>query len=139
MQIAKIVSGDTHLASDLMGKPPIPTAASSPPILTTQSGTEQTTAFPDQESADAAVKAKQDSGKSVDAKTTADTIEKINDYLQTQGHNLKFKVDKDTGRMIVQIVDSATDEVIRQIPHQELLDIAKRLGDVEGLLFHGDA
>ena len=139
MQIANLASGDALPAGDRLRRPPVPDAVSSPPIPAIQSVPEQTATATDQESAVAAAQTQQDVGKPVDARTAADTIEKINDYLQIQGHNLKFKVDKDTGRMVVQIIDSATDEVLRQIPPQELLDIAKRLGDVEGLLFHGDA
>lgn len=139
MQIAKIASGDTLLASDLAGKPPSPAAAFSPPTPAIQSDPEQTVSATDRERAAKADQTKEENGKPLDAKTTADMIGKINDYLQAQGHNLKFKVDKDTGRTVIQIVDSATDEVLRQIPPQEVLDIAKRLGDIEGLLFRGDA
>jgi flagellar protein FlaG len=43
-------------------------------------------------------------------------------------------VDKDTGKTVIKIVDSQTNQVIRQIPSEELLAIARNLDRVEGLL-----
>jgi len=81
----------------------------------------------------------QDSKEKDETKTLSDTIQQANESFRFQGRNLKFKIDKDTGRTVVQIIDAATDEVIRQIPPQEMLEIAKRLGDSEGVLFRRDA
>jgi flagellar protein FlaG len=137
MQIANIASGDAILAGDRLRKPPIPTAATSPPPKLVQPAAERSDEV--EETGPATTRAEQDAEKPVGGGNMADAIKQINDHLQFQGRNLKFKIDKDTGRTVVQIIDSATDEVLRQIPPQELLDIAKRLGDAEGLLFCGDA
>jgi len=63
-----------------------------------------------------------------------DAVKGINEFFQSVRRTLQFTVDKDTGRTIIQIRDSETQEVIRQIPQEELLKLAKRLDDVQGLL-----
>ncbi|MFL6673475.1 MAG: flagellar protein FlaG [Massilia sp.] len=47
---------------------------------------------------------------------------------------LVFSVDPDSDRTIVRVIDQKTHEVIRQIPSQEALDIAKALDSAQGLL-----
>jgi flagellar protein FlaG len=52
---------------------------------------------------------------------------------------LEFSTDADTGRTVVKIMDSATGEVVRQIPMEEMLALAKSLDRLQGLLFHTKA
>lgn len=51
----------------------------------------------------------------------------INRAMQSSGHNLKFSVDPDTKRSVVQVVDSDTGDLIRQIPSKEALAIANSI------------
>ena len=53
---------------------------------------------------------------------------------------LRFDVDEPSGRMVVSIVDKDTSEVVRQIPAEEMLAIARQIeerlrdsGDLQGL------
>ncbi len=48
--------------------------------------------------------------------------------------NLQFSIDDATGTSVVKLIDVKTKEVIRQIPAQEMLVIAKRLDELQGLL-----
>lgn len=68
-----------------------------------------------------------------------DAIKQINDTLKKLSQDLEFTLDEDTERPIVKIVDQATKEIIRQIPSQEALDIAKALDRVQGLLIRQKA
>lgn len=45
----------------------------------------------------------------------------------TRGFGLSFSVEKDLNRTIVKITDKKTDEVIRQIPSEEFVELAKRI------------
>ncbi|MEN3111412.1 flagellar protein FlaG [Uliginosibacterium paludis] len=54
--------------------------------------------------------------------------------LPAVAQNLQFSLDEDTGRTVVKVVDSGTNEVIRQIPSEELLAISKALDMFSGLL-----
>jgi flagellar protein FlaG len=60
-------------------------------------------------------------------------VEDINDYLQSVGRDLSFAVDEDSGRTIITVIDSETQEVVRQIPPEELLNLALNLQDVGGV------
>ena len=53
---------------------------------------------------------------------------------QTLANELAFSIDQDSGRTVVKIIDSSTDEVIRQIPSKEMLAIADALDQIQGML-----
>ena len=53
--------------------------------------------------------------------------ERIQQYLRESGRELDFRVDADTNRMVVTVRDQNTGEVIRQIPSEEILRIARSL------------
>ena len=54
-------------------------------------------------------------------------VSQINDYVQNLQRNLQFTVDETTGKNVVTVIDNETKEVIRQIPSEEALEIARRL------------
>ncbi len=51
----------------------------------------------------------------------------------------EFSIDADSGRAVVKIFDSATRELIRQMPMEEMLALAKSLDQLKGLLLHAKA
>lgn len=59
--------------------------------------------------------------------------------VEPVAQNLQFSIDKETGKTIVSVVDSVTHEVIRQIPGEEILAIAKAIDRMQGLLFRQTA
>ncbi len=63
-------------------------------------------------------------------------VAKLNKSPQAQAQGLEFSIDKDSKRTVVKLVDQNTKEVLRQIPSQEALDIAKSLeaSENKGLL-----
>ena len=61
--------------------------------------------------------------------------EALEGVTQRLNRDIRMDVDDDTGRVVAQIIDRETREVLRQVPLQELLDIASRLNDLVGLLF----
>ena len=67
-----------------------------------------------------------------------EAVSNLNDYVQVIRRELEFRVDKDTGRTVVTVLDAETREVIRQIPREEVLALAKHLGTRKGLLFSSD-
>ena len=69
-----------------------------------------------------------------------EATDKINKVLKSLlSSNLQFSVDQDSGQTIVRIVDVETKDVIRQIPNEEALAIAKSLGKFQGLLIQQKA
>lgn len=65
-------------------------------------------------------------------------VNKLNEYIQNSRRDLHFSVDKDSGRVVVKVIDSETREVIRQIPSEEVIALAHGLGlqESESMLFH---
>ena len=51
----------------------------------------------------------------------------LQEYLQQNGHEMKFMVDKATGMTIVRIYNSASGELVRQVPSEEIVHIAALL------------
>lgn len=47
----------------------------------------------------------------------------------TAGTQLKFRVESDVGRVVVQVVDSQSGEVVRQIPREEAIRLARQALD----------
>lgn len=67
-------------------------------------------------------------------------VEQVNKTIQTLSSNhVQFTVDKETGKEIVKVVDRETEEVIRQIPSEEMVAIAKRLDELQGLIIRQKA
>lgn len=58
-------------------------------------------------------------------------ITKLNDYVQSYQRDLKFSVDQELGEPVVQVIDSSTREVIRQIPSEVALRLARNLNAVQ--------
>ncbi|HJV22376.1 MAG TPA: flagellar protein FlaG [Holophagaceae bacterium] len=54
----------------------------------------------------------------------------VEGFIQQSPSDLKFMVDKSTGQYYFKIVDSVTHEVIRQVPSEEVLTMARRLQEI---------
>lgn len=67
-------------------------------------------------------------------------VEQLNAYTQNLQRSLQFSVDDSTGRSIIRIMDRETQELIRQIPSDEILAISRHIeqliasDDTRGLL-----
>jgi flagellar protein FlaG len=69
-------------------------------------------------------------------------IEEFKNASLSINRSLRFKVDEDLGVTIIRVVDKKTNELIRQFPPEELLNLSKRLkelnegdSDTSGVLF----
>lgn len=51
--------------------------------------------------------------------------------VRATGRNLQFQVDDGSGIVVVRVVDSASGEVIRQIPNEEFLRLARNVRALE--------
>ena len=58
-------------------------------------------------------------------------VAQLNDYVQSLQRDLRFSMDEDLGRAVVRVVDRNTQEVIRQIPNETALRLARNLKEVE--------
>ena len=68
-----------------------------------------------------------------------DAVQRVQDYVQTIERDLQFSIDEDSGRTIIKVIDPETDEVVRQIPPEELLNILQSLESGNGGLVKAKA
>ena len=82
-------------------------------------------------------KNKQDKKGSIED-ITANDLNKIkqatNEVLAQINIQLDFTLDKDLNRVVVKVINKETGKVIRQIPPEEMLKIAKRMEEMSGVL-----
>lgn len=74
-----------------------------------------------------------------DQETANRAVAKIRDALRKSDQRLEIEVDPDLHRVIVKIINGDTNEVIRQIPIKEVLELEKRLSEQKGLLIEEQA
>ena len=61
-------------------------------------------------------------------------MRKLNERLAASQRNLSFRIDEGSGRTVISVVDATTNQVIRQIPSQEVLDVSRALESTSALL-----
>ncbi len=66
-------------------------------------------------------------------KATAQELQKLFDMVK--GNKLRFNVNNELDEVVVTVVDSATNEVIRQIPSEDLQKLQLRMKQAIGVLF----
>ncbi len=55
--------------------------------------------------------------------------------LEGLNRSIRFSISKDTGDIVVQIIDKKTKEVLKQIPPEELIKLKVKLREICGILF----
>jgi flagellar protein FlaG len=63
----------------------------------------------------------------------------LNDSTKLFNLSLRFRVHDESHRIVVSVLNADTDEVIRQIPTDEVLALAERLNEMVGVLFNETA
>lgn len=61
-------------------------------------------------------------------------VETANEKLKASGAVISFRVDPDTKIVVTSLLDSRTNEVIRQIPNEAVLEIARSLDKIAPIL-----
>lgn len=91
------------------------------PVRPTRDGSKQTP-----ETASAPLEATYDEVKQA--------AEQVNAFLQASGTHVQFELHQETKRMMLEVKDDRTGEVLRTIPSKELLDLSTRIGEMVGVL-----
>jgi flagellar protein FlaG len=66
-------------------------------------------------------------------------VEELNELAQQIERQLQFSVDEGSGTTVIRVIDADTEEVIREIPPEEILTLRQRLSEVQGVLFKAEA
>lgn len=60
----------------------------------------------------------------------------INDTVHLLDIHVEFVIDEQANRTVVKVVDTRTNDVIREFPAGKVLGLARALGHVRGMLLH---
>ncbi|WP_298310834.1 flagellar protein FlaG [Propionivibrio sp.] len=66
-------------------------------------------------------------------------VRSVQQFVRPMSGSLEFSMDDSTGKTVIKVVDSSTNELIRQIPSEEMLEIARALDRLQGLLIRQKA
>ena len=64
----------------------------------------------------------------------AAAVQQIQGYLKESGRNLNVSVDESTGFYVARVVNPETGEVVRSLPSDETLRIARSIDQMRGML-----
>src|SRR2546427_7131721 len=66
-------------------------------------------------------------------------VEQANKMIRALAATLEFEIDPDTHTTVIRLIDNSDHKVLRQVPSHEMLEIARALGRVQGLLVRHEA
>jgi len=72
----------------------------------------------------------QPAASSVSKREVQAAVEQMQDYAQVMSRQLQFDVDEDSGRTVIRVLDKDSGDVIRQIPSEEVLALAKQMKEL---------
>ena len=64
-------------------------------------------------------------------------VEQLAQAMQNVQRNLNFSIDESSGRTVVKVIDSSSDEIIRQFPSEEALALARRMKEMDSVELSG--
>ncbi len=68
-----------------------------------------------------------------------EVVFELNNLVRDLHRELQFSVDDESGETMIKVVDSKTDEVVRQIPSEEVVRLRQRLEEAAGVIFRDSA
>lgn len=68
-----------------------------------------------------------------------EAVSKLNEYIKNSQVNLSFTIDQTTDLVVVKVIDAETKEVIRQIPSEEAVELARKLEESSAALLQTQA
>ncbi|MFZ5571698.1 MAG: flagellar protein FlaG [Thermodesulfobacteriota bacterium] len=105
----------------------IQTGQQMPPAFETESSHRQ---------ANGGEKTNQNGNGKLSAQETREMVASLTGYMEILQTSLSFNVMEDKGRVVVTITNKETDEVIRQIPSEELIALQEKMKELTGIIFN---
>lgn len=85
--------------------------------------------------AQAAADVRQGEAVQLGAEQTRQSLREINKVMDALAISVQFEIDPDYKEVIIKVVDQDTGKVIRQLPSEDVVRVAKALDNLKGLLF----
>lgn len=82
----------------------------------------------------AALPGAKEAARGGDSEAVQEIVDGLNQVLKAADKRLQFLVHDTTGRIYVKVIDKQTDEVIKEIPPEKILDLVGRIQELVGLL-----
>ena len=60
--------------------------------------------------------------------------QQLQDFMGEMNRSIQFKVDEDSGRDVIKVLDKNSGEVIKQYPSEEVLSLVSKLSESAGIL-----
>jgi len=77
--------------------------------------------------------------KAEDTKKIEEAVNKINKQLKSANTKIQFKIHEsnysDINKVSIKIIDETNEEVIREIPSEEAIELSEKMHEVMGVLF----
>ena len=67
----------------------------------------------------------------------AHSVERLNELIKSVRRELHFSVDDASGHTVITVIDAETQQVVRQIPPEEVLSVVQRLQSADHSLLTG--
>jgi len=68
-----------------------------------------------------------------------DVVVDMNRMAQQLHRELQFSTSEESGQIVIKVIDKETDEVIREIPSEEVQEMRARLSEAAGMIFRDSA
>ncbi len=69
----------------------------------------------------------------VEAPKVKEAASRLNKALEALNRNLAISVHEDSGKLIVEVTDPGTGEIVRQIPPERVLEVEESIDNIVGL------
>lgn len=69
------------------------------------------------------------------AKEMRQAVDSLNRVIASSQQSIHFAMDEEAGKIVIKVLDSETQKVLRQVPNTEALAISKNLARLQGLIF----
>jgi flagellar protein FlaG len=77
--------------------------------------------------------------RAADPQAVKDAVAAANEAVKSIKSEVEFSIDEDSGKTVVRVIEKQTGTLIRQMPSKEMLEIAKALDRLQGLLVRNSA
>ncbi len=68
--------------------------------------------------------------ETVDSENLKEVVKEMNSVLQDERRSIQFVMDNEDGNVIISVIDQKTGEEIKQIPSEEMQQLAKRMAEM---------
>ncbi|MFQ5660112.1 MAG: flagellar protein FlaG [Gammaproteobacteria bacterium] len=76
----------------------------------------------------------QTQGRVIDQARLNQAVNDLNSFVQNVRRELRFSIDDNSGKTIIKVIDSESQEVVRQIPPEDVVNITQHLNVRSGVL-----